>query len=282
MSPGRAAAVRCEGLVHVYGAIREEVTALRGVDLSVEDGGMLALLGPSGSGKSTLLWILAGLIRPTAGTVDIFDQRLGSLSAQEATYLRRRQIGIVLQNPARNLFPHETALGNVLFPQRPSRLRATQKRVRALNLLDAVGIGPLRNRVAGRLSGGEQQRLAVAIALANEPRLLLADEPTSQLDRASADAVLGLLRAANQEHGTTVVAVTHDPLVGAALGRTITIRDGRVGSEGRAGRDYVVVGRDGTIQLPDELQEVLPPGSLAEATRVPKGVLLSLVDPEQR
>jgi len=146
-----------------------------------------------------------------------------------------------------------------------------------MSMLEAVGLTDAVNRIAGRLSGGEQQRLAVAVALVNTPGLLLADEPTSQLDPGSASQVLDLIRAANEEVGTTVVAVTHDADVGAALGRTVTIRDGRVGAEGRAGEDYVVVGRDGTIQLPPELLDSLPPGSLARAVRHEHGVDLRRV-----
>ena len=242
-------AVRCDNLVHVYGTVGAEVAALRGVDFSVREGETVALLGPSGAGKTTLLWHLAGLLRPTAGSVEI-----------------------VLQNPGRNLLPYDTAVGNVLFAQRPARRSGAAKRRRANRLLEAVGLGHAANRVAGRLSGGEQQRLAVAVAVANGPGLLLADEPTSQLDPTSAGAVMELIRAMNAEEGTTVVAVTHDAAVGEALGRTVTIRDGRVGAEGRAGEDYVVVGRDGTVQLPPELLDSLPPGSLARAVRHDQGV----------
>ena len=273
------AAVRCRAVVHVYGATGDEVTALSGVDLNVEHGEMVALLGPSGSGKSTLLWLLAGLLRPTAGIVEVYGRRLATLPAKATTAMRRDDVGVVLQNPARNLLAHESALGNVVFASRPARRPGRDRRRRAHELLEAVGLGPLAARTAGRLSGGEQQRLAVAVALANEPRLLLADEPTSQLDRDSADAVVELLRGANRDRGTTVVAVTHDPDVGRALGRTVTIRDGRIGAEGRAGREYVVVGPDGSVQLPDEFLDLLPPGSLAEATRLPNAVKLSPFEP---
>ncbi len=269
-----ATAVRCDALVHVYGVVGQEVTALRGVDLEVGSGEMVALLGPSGAGKSTLLWLLAGLMRPTAGLVEVYGRNLRNITAADATDIRLREVGIVMQNPARNLLSHETAIGNVMFAQRPTRRRYRTKRTRALDLLEAVGLESVGGRTAGRLSGGEQQRLAVAVALANGPRLLLADEPTSQLDRASADAVVALIRSANADLGTTVVAVTHDPEVGAALGRTVTIRDGRVGGEGRGGQEYIVVGRDGSVQLPDDLLEVLPPGSLAQARRTSDGIEL--------
>jgi ABC-type lipoprotein export system ATPase subunit len=240
---------------------------------------MVALLGPSGAGKSTLMWLCAGLLRPTAGQVEVCGRQLTKLSNSAAADMRLREVGVVLQNPGRNLLPYETAKGNVMFAQRPTRRTPKMKARRADDLLEAVGLGTVSNQPCRRLSGGEQQRLAVAVALANGPRLLLADEPTSQLDTKSAAAVIELIQAANQDLGTTVVAVTHDPAVGTALGRTVTIRDGRVGSEGHHGEDYLVVGRDGAIQLPQELLDtVLPPGSLAQAIPTETGVELRRVD----
>ena len=277
--PGPQLAVRCDNLVHVYGTPGSEVAALRGVDLTVRAGEMVALLGPSGAGKTTLLWHLAGLLRPTAGRVEINGHRLAGLSGGALARFRVGEVGLLLQNPARNVLPYQSALGNLLFAQAPARRGAWARRRRASELLDRVGLAGAAHRRAGRLSGGEQQRLALALALVNEPALLLADEPTTQLDPAAAAAVIKLIRDANGELGTTVVAVTHDPAVAAALGRTITIRDGRVGAEGRAGQEYVVVGRDGTLQLPDEFTDVFPPGSLARAERRDGGVFLHQVDP---
>ena len=245
------------------------------------EGDTVALLGPSGAGKSTLLWLLAGLLRPTAGVVEVCGRRLGELTGRSAAGMRLRDVGVVLQNPGRNLLHNETALGNVLFAQDPTRRSRAVKRRRAVGLLDAVGLAR-RARRARRLSGGEQQRLALAVALANGPRLLLADEPTSQLDHDTAGAVVDLIRAANEDLGTTVVVVTHDPDVGSALGRTVTIRDGRVGAEGHQGEDYLVVSRDGSVQLPDEiLQSSLPPGSLARAVPTAEGVELRRVNLER-
>lgn len=277
-----APVIVCENVVHVYGSPGQEVTALRGVDLTVRETETVALLGPSGAGKSTLLWLLAGLFRPTAGVVEVCGQRVPELSARSAAELRLRQVGVVLQTPGRNLLPYETATGNVLFAQVPTRRSMAVKRRRAAGLLDAVGLSGVAHRAARRLSGGEQQRLAVAVAVSNGPRLLLADEPTSQLDHASAAAVIDLLKAANEDLGTTVIVVTHDPAVATALGRTVTIRDGRVGAEGRSGQDYVVVGRDGTVQLPPDMLDVLPPGSLARAVRTRAGVELRGVDPDRQ
>ena len=270
--------VRCDGLVQVYGTPGQEVTALRGVDLEISAGETVALLGPSGAGKSTLLWLFAGFLRPTAGIVEVCGRKLSDLRPKAAASMRLREVGVVMQTPARNLLPYETTAGNVQFAQGPTRRSSSAKRRRTAALLDAVGLSPVARRPAGRLSGGEQQRLAVAVALANGPRVLLADEPTSQLDHRSAAAVVDLIRAANEDLGTTVVLVTHDPAVGRAMGRTVTIRDGRVGAEGHAGEEYLVVGRDGSVQLPPDLLEILPPGSLARAVPTADGVELRRAD----
>jgi putative ABC transport system ATP-binding protein len=274
-----ALAVRCENLVHVFGTPGNEVAALRGVDLAIARSEMVALLGPSGAGKTTLLWHLAGLLSPTAGTVEVNGRPLSALRPRALSGVRLREIGLLLQNPASNLLPSRTALANVLFAQAPTRRTRVMKRKRAMALLDRVGLADAARRPAGLMSGGEQQRLALAVALANGPAILLADEPTSQLDPASAAEVIELIQAANASLGTTVVAVTHDPEVAAALGRTITIRDGRVGGAGHGGREFVVIGRDGTLTLPADILDELPPGSLAQASRAEGGgILLRPVD----
>ena len=275
------AIVRCDNLVQIYSMAGQQITALRGVDLVVTPGETLALLGPSGAGKSTLLWLLAGLLRPTAGLVEVCGVRIADLKPRAATDMRLREVGIVMQNPGRNLLAYETALGNVLFAQAPTRRTRRMKRRRALALLEAVGLQRAAGRQAGLLSGGEQQRLALAVALANGPRLLLADEPTSQLDSQTAATVIGLLQAANEDLGTTVIVVTHDQQVGQAFDRTVTIRDGKVGAVGHAGEDYLVVARDGSVQLPPDLLEVLPPGTLARAARIGDGIELRRADVER-
>jgi ABC-type lipoprotein export system ATPase subunit len=271
-------ALRCVNLVHVYGSAGAEVVALRGVDLTVAVGETVAVVGASGAGKSTLLWLLAGLIQPTAGELLVHGRTLGKLSPRELAALRAREVGVLLQNPARNLLPYGTALDNVLFAQRPTRRRPAVKRTRSRALLDAVGLDARRDRVAGGLSGGEQQRLALAVALANGPAVLLADEPTSQLDAHSATAVLELIEAARRDLGTSVLMVTHDQAAAARMDRAVTIRDGRIGSEARAGEEYVVVGRDGAVHLPPEVLDVLPPGTLARVHRTSRGVELRPAD----
>ncbi len=268
------ATVTCEGLVAVFPLQDHEVVALRGVDLVVGAGETVALLGPSGAGKSTLLSILGGLERPTAGVARVDDLNLAQLGPKRLLALRARHVGVVLQNPGRNLLGYANARDNLLFAQAASRRSRRDKLQRGAALLEAVGVPASGNRPVRTLSGGEQQRLAVAVALANGPRLVLADEPTSQLDAESADAVVALLQSAANDLGTTVIAVTHDPEVGAALDRTVTIRDGRVGAEGRSGEEFVVVGRHGAVQVPEDLFDLLPPGSLARAERTADGLLL--------
>jgi ABC-type lipoprotein export system ATPase subunit len=267
-------AVRCDGIVQIYKARDVEVVALRDVDLVVEPGETVALLGPSGAGKSTLLWLMAGLLRPSAGRLRINGTDVSRLSPPALDRLRAAEIGVVLQNPARNLIPYASAAQNVAFARRGGR--ADRRRI--AELLDRVGLGGAGRRRAGSMSGGEQQRLAVAIALANSPGLLLADEPTSQLDAASGRAVIELIKEAAEAAGTTVVVVTHDVAVSEALGRTVTVRDGRVGAEGRHGEDFVVIGREGALQLPPEFHELLPPGSMARVEPLADGVALRRAD----
>jgi ABC-type lipoprotein export system ATPase subunit len=290
MSAADVSAVRAANLTHVYGTAGAKVTALRDVDLRIEPGETVGLLGPSGSGKSTLLWLLGGLMRPTSGALLLHGRSLGELDQVELARLRAREVGIVLQTPARNLLPYATAAENVIFAQRPARRRGRDKRQRAQALLDAVGLAEVAGRVSGSLSGGEQQRLALSMAVSRDPTVLLADEPTSQLDHASADAVLDLLAAANQKFGTSVLVVTHDEKVGARLDRTITIRDGRIDADGRGaeqhdaearrGEQHVVVGHDGRLPLPAVAAGVLPPGALAKIVVRGRGIEVTHIDPD--
>jgi ABC-type lipoprotein export system ATPase subunit len=256
----------------VYSGAGGEVAALRGVDLQVARGETLAVLGPSGSGKSTLLWLLAGLARPTAGEVEVDGVPLRSVSGAELRLLRRRTVGVLLQNPARNLLPHATARENLLFALSGGGRRERGRN--ALDLLGTVGLGSRPDARAGALSGGEQQRLALAVALAGRPAVLLADEPTSQLDAASGEVVVELICAASADAGTTVVVVTHDPAVATAMSRTVTIQDGRIARQTRAGREHVVVGPDGKVHLPAGVLDVLPPGTAVAVERRPDGVRL--------
>ena len=269
-------AVRCEDLVHIYPAADADVIALRSVDLVVEPGETVAVLGPSGAGKSTLLWLLAGLRRPSAGRIYLRGRELTALSARELDRLRAAEVGVVLQDPARNLLPYLSPGDNIAFAQQATAWRGGPAKQYATELLDAVGLDRLGPTRAGQLSGGEQQRLAVAVALANRPAVLLVDEPTSQLNGPTGQRVIQLLLRAAAEYGAAVIAVTHDERVSRALGRTVTIRHGRVGAEGRHGREYATVASDGTVQLPPDVLDVFPPGSLVRVQRTPHGVELRL------
>ena len=266
MAMDRAVGVHLEGVVHLYHLPETEVVALRGVDLDVDPGEMVALLGPSGSGKSTVLSLVAGILRPSAGRILVGPHELNRLGARQVAELRGRMVGVVLQEPVRNLLPYSTALDNVEFA-RAACPRALRKSLpAAARLLDSLGVGALSHQVCGRLSGGEQQRVAIAVAVAAAPALLLADEPTSQLDAESRAAVVSLLRDVRERVGSTVMMVTHDAAVAAALPRTVTIRDGRVGAEGHSGEEFAVVGRDGAVQLPPEVLEQFPAGTLLRVT----------------
>jgi putative ABC transport system ATP-binding protein len=266
-STARGVGVHLEGVVHLYHLPGTEVVALRGVDLDVTAGEVVALLGPSGSGKSTVLSLVAGILRPSAGRILVGPHELNRLSANQIAALRGRTVGVVLQEPARNLLPYSTALDNVEFARAACPRRLRRSVPTAATLLESLGVGALAHQVCGRLSGGEQQRVAIAVAVAAAPALLLADEPTSQLDAASRSAVVELLRDVRERVGSTVVMVTHDPSVAAALPRTVTIRDGRVGAEGHRGEDLAVVGRDGAVQLPPEVLGYFPPGTLLRVTQ---------------
>lgn len=220
--------VRCEDVSHTYAVEDDQVLALDHVDLDVAAGEAVALLGPSGSGKSTLLTLLAGLLRPTEGRVQVGQYDVHGMTERQLLEMRSAEVAVVLQNPGRNLLPYASAAENVLFAQLASTQRRRRPPTTPATLLERLGLAPLAAARAGLLSGGEQQRLALAVALANGPGLLLADEPTSQLDAANRDQVLELFTAANADFGTTLVVVTHDPEVGRALGRTVSLRDGRV------------------------------------------------------
>jgi len=260
----------CENLVKIYRLNQEgggsvEVQALQGMDLTVAEGEMLGIVGASGSGKSTLLNVLGGLDRPTGGRALIGKQDLGQLSPSALDQFRRNTVGFVWQQGARNLISYLTALENVELPLTLSgRVGKTATR-RALELLDLVG---LRERMAHRLeelSGGEQQRVAIAIALANYPKLLLADEPTGELDTATAQTIYDLLRQLNKQLGLTMVIVSHDPGIARHVDRVVAVRDGKLASETlrvqKADSDehhlveLAVVDAAGRLQIPREYLE---------------------------
>jgi ABC-type lipoprotein export system ATPase subunit len=253
----------CENLVKIYKVADLEVVALQGLELVVEPGEMLAVVGASGSGKSTLMHILGGLDVPSAGRAVVAGHDLTRLSGHERTRYRRRVIGFVWQQTARNLLPYLTAVENVELPMAVDGASGAERRRRARELLGMVGMDARADVRPDRLSGGEQQRVALAVAVANRPQVLLADEPTGELDGQTSEEVFGVLRRINAELGTTTVLVTHDPLVSEQVGRTIQIRDGRTSSETLRRRrlhedgehrviaeEFAVLDRAGRLQLP--------------------------------
>jgi putative ABC transport system ATP-binding protein len=253
--------VGTRGLVHIYRSEGHEVAALSGVDLQVEPGEMVGLLGPSGAGKSTLLSLLAGVFKPSAGKIHVGGVELSSATGRELDELRSREVSLMLQGAGRNLLPYFTPLENVRFAQGAARRSGKELPEPEVVLAD-VGLEAQADRPLSELSPGHLQLTALAVAVASRPGLLLADEPTSQLEHEARDRVLDRLAQLNRDLGTTVVLVTHDPDVAGRLPRTITIRDGRVGGEGRSGEEYAVVTPDGFLPLPAHVREKLLPGTL--------------------
>src|SRR5690625_3864447 len=272
----RGIAVRCESVVHLYRTGQgHDVVALQGVDLHIAASDRVALLGPSGSGKSTLLALLGGIQRPSAGSIHLGDHDISRQSDTELTRLRASSVSTMLQGADRNLLSYATTRQNIEFAQ----LAVPRSRRRQLaspdDLLARVRLGDQANQTVSTLSGGQRQRAALAAAVAVEPRLLLADEPTSQLNDEDRDQVLDLVHGIGQELGTTVVVVTHDPAVSATFPRTVTIKGGRVGLEGRDGVEYVVIGADGVLQLPAHLVDEWPQGTMVRIEPEDEDLLLS-------
>jgi putative ABC transport system ATP-binding protein len=223
--------LEAQQLRKVYDTRSVQTVALDGIDLTIEEGEFAALAGPSGSGKTTLLNLFGALDSPTTGTVRLDGEDLGALSASRLAQLRLRKLGFVFQ--AYNLIPVLSALENVEFVMELQGVPARQRAAKALALLDEVGLGELANKRPLEMSGGQQQRVAVARAIASEPRVVLADEPTANLDSDTASRLLDLMQRLNRERGITFLFSTHDPLVIDKARRTIRLRDGRVISDER-------------------------------------------------
>ncbi|GAA1977710.1 ABC transporter ATP-binding protein [Nocardioides panacihumi] len=264
---GHDALVVCDNLVRIYQTESVEVQALQGLDLLIHEGEMVAIVGASGSGKSTLLQVLAGVDAPTAGRAQVAGHDLVDMSRGERVRFRRHVVGFVRQQSARNLVPYLTASQMVDLPMTIAGVARQERRVRSGALLESLGVAHCAERRPEQLSGGEQQRVAIAVALANRPRVLLADEPTGELDSETALEVFAALRTANLDLDTTVVVVTHDSAVSGQVARTVAIRDGRTSSEVLRSADtaeapgvaeeYAVMDRAGRVQVPREFREAL-------------------------
>jgi putative ABC transport system ATP-binding protein len=260
-----AALVDCQGVVHIYKTGDLEVVALQGLDLNVGVGEMVAIVGRSGSGKTTLMNVLAGLERPSAGRARVGGFDLAQLNDAQRKNYQRRMVGYLWQNTQVNLVPELDVLENVQMPLLGAGWSVSDRVQRADYLVDALGLSSRADNHPAELSAGEQQRLGLAVALANQPRLLLADEPTSQLDSATARGVLEDLRRLQSELGTTVIMVTHDHQVEEYVERVVLIRDGRTSTEtryagapgDRTAEELVIVDAAGRLQLPAEYVEAL-------------------------
>jgi ABC-type lipoprotein export system ATPase subunit len=264
--PDNAPFIVCENLVKTYKIGGVETVALADLDLEVKQGEVLAVVGPSGSGKSTLLNILGGLDRPTSGTAVVGGVNLLSLTSDGLVRYRRDVVGFVWQQTPRNMLPYMTAFQNVCLPMKLSGAGRRERAARAADLLDAVGMADRADHRSEELSGGEQQRVAIAVALSNGPGLLLADEPTGSVDSQTAAAIVELFRSLAHRYGVTVVIVSHDPGIAEHVDRTLAIYDGRtsfervrrVGADMVVGHDeYVMVDKVGRMQLPPQLVERL-------------------------
>ena len=271
--------IDCRDLFKIYKRADLEVVALRGLDLSVESGELIAVIGASGSGKSTLLNILAGLDRPSAGQVLVGSRDLLDVSDSDLVMYRRSEVGFVWQATARNLLPYLSVADNIELPMALSGQPAKARRAWSDELLVSLDMADKRKRFPYQLSGGEQQRAAIAVGLANKPPLLLADEPTGELDTENADSIFQMIRDLNRSYGITVVTVTHYQGVSQFVDRVVHIRDGRIGSEtfsrpdyrrdgGTVEEEYVVVDQAGRLQLPTELAERFRRGGLARIKSV--------------
>lgn len=268
--------INCDGLVKIYETDDKKVMALEGLDLTVETGEMLAVIGKSGSGKSTLLNMIGGLETPTAGVLTIDGKDISTYSEAEMVRYRRNKVGFVWQKSAKNLFPYLTVLQNVeavmMFEnagnlkhgahdesrgEHVNRCRDNNKSY-ALKLLNAVGLQVHKDKLPAQLSGGEQQRAAIAVALANKPDILLADEPTGAVDTRTADTIYELFHKLNKELGITIIIVTHDMALAGRVDRTVLISDGKVSTEKlkkHPAMEYTVLDKAHRIKLTDEMLE---------------------------
>ena len=266
--------IQAEGLVKIYKTKQTEVLALQGLDLQVEAGELTALIGNSGSGKSTFLNMIGGLDRPSAGTLVVGGKNLFTMSEKELVSYKRDTVGFVWQNNARNLLPYLSALENIMLPMYLSDTK--KKKDKALELIDKVGLSDKKHSRLNTLSGGEQQRVAIAIALANSPKLLLADEPTGSVDFRTANYIYDVFRDLNKD-GQTILIVTHDVALSKKVKRVVAIRDGKISSERilkekYADRlkeatidwhmedtqdEYAIIDKVGRVQIPKEVLSAL-------------------------
>jgi ABC-type lipoprotein export system ATPase subunit/bifunctional DNA-binding transcriptional regulator/antitoxin component of YhaV-PrlF toxin-antitoxin module len=299
-APAGEAFILCDNLVKIHKIADLEVVALQGLDLDVKEGELLGIVGASGSGKSTLMNILGGLDRPSAGRVRVAGRDLLKMSARALTEYRRTQVGFVWQQGARNLIPYLSARDNVELPMILAGHAGGRARKRALQLLEAVGLGSRRGHYMSMLSGGEQQRVAICVALANYPALVLADEPTGELDSTNAAMVYQAFRDLCKQAGVTTLIVSHDPNIARHVDRVVAIRDGKLAGEtvrrvvtpaaaaddkhGAAApepehvfEEYAVLDSAGRLQIPKEMREQYGITERARLEAADDGILVKAV-----
>ena len=265
--------IECDNLVKIYKTEDTEVLALQGLDIRIDEGELMAIIGNSGSGKSTFLNMIGGLDRPSAGKLIVDGKNLFKMNERELVEYKRNTVGFVWQNIGRNLLPYMTAWQNIEMPMLFEN--EGQKKQRALELLERVGLSEKKNNRLSQMSGGEQQRVAIAIALANHPKVLLADEPTGSVDVKTGEYILDLFKRLNQEMGLTIVIVTHDRALSKKVNRVAAIRDGKISSEmylkkemldrlsevnafteqSEVQDEYAILDRAGRVQIPREVLE---------------------------
>ena len=266
--------IQAEGLVKIYKTKETEVMALQGLDLTVEEGELTAIIGNSGSGKSTFLNMIGGLDRPSAGSLIVGGKNLFTMTEKELVSYKRDTVGFVWQNNARNLLPYLSAVENIMLPMHLAD--GKQKKEKALQLLELVGMSSKKHNRLATLSGGEQQRIAIAKALANSPKLLLADEPTGSVDSKTANYIFDMFTELNRQ-GQTILIVTHDVALSKKVKRVVAIRDGKISSERilkekyadrlkeasidwrseETQEEYAIVDKAGRVQLPKEILSAL-------------------------
>lgn len=269
-----SAFIICENLVKIFKVAETEVLALQGLDLAIKQGELVGIVGASGSGKSTLMNVLGGLVRPSVGQILVGGKSLLKMSSTELDQYRQIDVGFVWQQGSRNLIPYLSALENIKLPMTLAGRVGRDTDERAKKLMDMVGLQGRYHHKPAQMSGGEQQRVAIAVALANEPKLLLADEPTGDLDSTTAEQIYALFQQLNHEHGLTIIIVSHDPQIAQHVGRVALIRDGKMATETVRRRsdanaaitsinhpehfeELIVLDSVGRLQIPKDLREKL-------------------------
>lgn len=279
----------CDSLVKIFKVGDVEVLALQGLDLTVKQGELIGVVGASGSGKSTLMNVLGGLVRPSAGQVVVDGQSLLKMSNRQLNTYRQVDVGFVWQQGSRNLIPYLSALDNIKLPMTLAGRAGQKSHNYAKQLMDMVGLSDRYDHKPIQLSGGEQQRVAIAVALANEPKLLLADEPTGELDSTTSDQVYALFQQLNKDLGLTIIIVSHDPQIAQHVGRVVAIRDGKLASETVRRRktkahteelfeELIVLDSAGRLQIPKAYREQLAIQNRVEMEVTEDGLLIRPVE----